>query len=102
MSNYITNVSVTEDLERIIVRCGVAQSEPALLCRAVFYCGNNEIATLNLSSNAAQNFTTHQPCHVTIQVVSPNNISQVLEETFFNISPSVRPTSPSSPDRKLL
>ena len=101
MSNYITERSVTEDLERISVRCSVAQSEPALLCHAVFYCGNNEAATLNLSSNVAQNFTTPQPCNVTIQVVLPNNVSQVLEEAaFYNISPPVRPTS--SPDRKLL
>ena len=109
MSNYITErSSVTEAVERVTVRCSVAQSEPPLLCRAVFYCGNNKAATLNLSSGVTQNFTTDQPCNVTIQVVSPNNISQVLEEAaFYNISPSVIPTdspsspSPSSPDSEL-
>ena len=103
VSNYITERSVTEAVERVTVRCSVAQSEPPLLCRAVFYCGNNKAATLNLSSGVTQNFTTNQPCNVTIQVVSPNNISQVLEETaFYDISPSVIPTdSPSSPDCEL-
>jgi len=104
VSNYITEQSVTEALERVTVRCSVAQSEPPLLCRAVFYCDNSEAATLNLSSGVAQNFTTYQLCNVTIQVVSPNNISQVLEEAaFYNISPSVIPTdSPSSPDSEHL
>ena len=79
--------------------CSVVQSEPPLICRAVFYCtcADNESTILNLSSGVAQNFMTTLLCNVTIQVVSSNDVSQVLEQTlFYNVSSSVQPTSPSS------
>ena len=107
VSNYIQEASVTEAVENITVLCSVVQAEPLLICHAVFYCTDNESTTLNLSSSVVQNFTTTQLCNVTIQVVSSNDVSQVLEQTlFYNVlpsvvsvqptSPSVQPTSPSS------
>ena len=97
VSNYIQEASVTEAVENITVLCSVVQSEPLLICRAVFYCANNEAAILNLSSGVAQIFTTTQLCNVIIQVVSSNDVSQVLEQTlFYNVLPSVQPSSPSS------
>ena len=96
MSNYIQEASVTEAVENITVLCSVVQSEPLLICCAVFYCTDNESTTLSLSSGVVQNFTTTQLCNVTIQVVSSNDVSQVLEQTlFYNVLPSVQPTSPS-------
>ena len=96
VSNYIQEASVTEAVENITVLCSVVQSEPLLICRAVFYCANNEATILNLSSGVAQKFSTTQLCNVTIQVVSSNDVSQVLEQTlFYNVLPSVQPTSPS-------
>ena len=97
VSNYIQEASVTEAVENITVLCSVVQSEPLLICRAVFYCTDNESTTLSLSSGVVQNFTTTQLCNVTIQVVSSNDVSQVLEQTlFYNVLPSVQPSSPSS------
>ena len=97
VSNYIQEASVTEAVENITVLCSVVQSEPLLICRAVFYCANNEATILNLSSDVAQKFSTTQLCNVTIQVVSSNDVSQVLEQTlFYNVLPSVQPSSPSS------
>ena len=96
MSNYIQEASVTEAVENITVSCNVVQSEPPLICRAVFYC-DSEATTLNLSSGAVQNFMTTQSCNVTVQMVPSNNISLVLQEaTFYYVSPSVQPTSPPS------
>ena len=91
MSSYIQEVSVTEATENITVSCTVTQSEPALICRAVFYCtGVENSRSLTLSNDVAQNFMTNQMCNVTIQVVS--STSQVLEESFFyNVSPSTSP-----------
>ena len=101
MSNYIQEESVEESVvaavESITVSCSVVQSEPPLICRAVFYCADSEATTLNLSSGAVQNFMTTQPCNVTVQVVPLNDISLVLQEaTFYDVSPSVQPTSPPS------
>ena len=93
MSSYIQEVSVTEATENITVSCTVTQSEPALICRAIFYCTGVENSTsLTLSNDVAQNFMTNQMCNVTIQVVSSTDVSQVLEESFFyNVSPSTSP-----------
>ena len=110
MSNYILEESVIAAVENITVSCSVAQSEPPLVCRAIFCCLDSEVTTLNLSSGVVQNFMTTQPCNVTVQVVSSNDISLVLQEaTFYNVSPFVQPTSPPSasptpspPDREHL
>ena len=93
VSSYIQEVSVTEATENITVSCTVTQSEPALICRAVFYCtGVENSASLTLSNDVAQNFMTNRMCNVTIQVTSSSDFSQVLEESFFyNISPSTSP-----------
>ena len=97
VSNYIQEASVTEAVENITVLCSVVQSEPPLICHAVFYCTDNEATILNLSSGVAQKFSTTQLCNVTIQVVSSNDVSKVLEQTlFYNELPSVQPSSPSS------
>ena len=92
-SSYIQEVSVTEATENITVLCTVTQSEPALICRAVFYCTGVENSTsLILSNDVAQNFMTNSTCNVTIQVTSSSDVSQVLEESFFyNVSPSTSP-----------
>ena len=79
VSKYIQEASVTEAVENITVLCNVVQSEPPLICHAVSYCADNETTILNLSTAVARNFTTTQLCNVTIQVVSSNDISQVLE-----------------------
>ena len=101
VSNYIQEASVTEAVENITVLCHVVQSEPPLICHAVFYCTDNETIILKLSTAVARNFTTTQLCNVTIQVVSSNDISQVLEQTlFYNVLPSVQPISPSSPSNR--
>ena len=95
VSNYIQEVSVAEAVENIAVLCTVVQAEPALICRAVLHCDDSMKTLLYLSSGVAQNFATAQPCNVTIQVIS-NDISQVLEQAlFYNVSPSVKPTSTS-------
>ena len=93
VSSYIQEVSVTEATENITVSCTVTQSEPALICRAVFYCTGVENSTsLTLSNDVAQNFMTNQTCNITIQVTSSSGISPVLEESFFyNVSPSTSP-----------
>ena len=96
VSNYIQEVSVTEAVENIAVLCTVVQSEPALICRAVLHCDDSMKTLLYLSSGVTQNFKTAQPCNVTIQVISSNDISQVLEQAlFYNVSPSLIPTSTS-------
>ena len=96
MSDYILEASVTEGIENITVSCTAVQSEPVLLCQAVFYCTNNEaVITRNLSNGVVQNFVTTQLCNVTIRVVSLSGVPQVLqEETFYNITPSALPTNP--------
>ena len=94
MSSYIQlqGVSVTEATENITVSCTVTQSEPALICRAVFYCTGVENSTsLTLSNDVAQNFTTNQMCNVTIQVVSSSDIYQVLEESFSTVCHCISP-----------
>ena len=97
MSNYIEEASVVEAVENITVLCSLAQSEPPLICQAVLYCADNETTTLSFSSTAVQNFTTSQSCNVTVQVVSPTDVSRVLQGVaFYNVSPSVQPTSPPS------
>ena len=96
VSNYIQEVSVTEAVENIAMLCIVVQSEPALICRAVLHCDDSMKTLLYLSSGVAQNFTTTRFCNVTIQAISSNDISQVLEQmAFYNVSPSVKPTSTS-------
>ena len=101
VSNYIQKVSVTEAVEKITVLCNIVQSEPPLICHVAFYCVDNEATILNLSIGVARNFMTTQLCNVTIQVVSSNDISQVLEQTlFYNVLPSVQSTSPSSPSNR--
>ena len=93
VSNYIRNALVIEAVGNINVSCSVQQSEPPLICHAVFYCANSQATTLNLSS-AVQNFMTTQPCDVTIQVAPSNNISRVLQEApFYDVSPSEQPTT---------
>ena len=98
VSNYIREASAIPAVENINVSCSVKQSKPPLICRAVFYCANRQATTLNLSSAVVQNFTTTQPCNVTIQVAPSNNISRVLQEALFNdVSPLEQPTtSPSA------
>ena len=101
VSKYIQEASVTEAVENITVLCNVVQSEPPLICHAISYCADNETTILNLSTAVARNFTTTQLCNVTIQVVSSNDISQVLEQTlFYNVLPSVQSTSPTSPSNR--
>ena len=93
VSSYIQEASVTEATENITVSCTVTQSEPALICRAVFYCTGVENSTsLTLSNDVAQNFITNWMCNVTIQVLSSSDTSQVLEESFFySVSPYTSP-----------
>ena len=96
VSNYIREASAIPAVENINVSCSVEQSEPPLICSAVFRCADNQATTLNLSS-AVVNFMTTQPCDVIIQVVPSNNITRVLQATPFNdVSPLEQPTIPPS------
>ena len=95
VSNYIQEVSVTPAVEKITVLCTVTQSNPVLICSAVFYCFNNGSDTsIALSSGITQDFLTTQSCNVTIQVVMSGNPSQVLQqEIFYDVTPLVQPST---------
>ena len=84
MSNYIQEISVTPAVGKITVLCGLTQSDPALICRAIFYCTDNtSSSTLNVSSGTTEDFPTNRLCNVTVQVVSSNNIAHVLDQMAF-------------------
>jgi len=89
VSKYIQEISVTPAIGKITVLCNLAQSDPALICLTVFYCADSvSSVTVNVSSGTTKDFPTNQVCNVAVQVVSSNNIGQVLNQMDFT---SVKP-----------